>query len=152
LSDPDHLTTTQIDNLYAHWLGRQRKGLQAFVILNASPLHAASIAKKLEKSKASKKGKGKAKAYVEVGNSDESAAEDGNPDPGDGSDEEEERDDPPLKIGPPIGSRKMPSGSEEHASPEAGPSKTRDGASGSSGKGLAVNLVSFLKLKNSHYL
>jgi hypothetical protein len=59
LGDPDHITGFNIDSLYAHWLGRQQKGLEPFIMLNAGPLHAASKKKSL-------KAKGKAKAKAQV--------------------------------------------------------------------------------------
>jgi len=70
LSDPDHLKTFSVDALYIHWLGRQKKGLSPFIVLNAGPLHSMA-------SKKSKKDKGKGKQkYVEVSDDDDSGAED----------------------------------------------------------------------------
>jgi hypothetical protein len=64
LSDPDHYSAFKINSLYTHWLGRQDKGLQPFIILNANPRHGRFVKK-------SQKSKGKAKAeYIDV-NSEE---------------------------------------------------------------------------------
>jgi hypothetical protein len=71
LSDPDHLKTFQIEELYKHWLARQRKGLEPFVILNSSPQHGSS-----RKSQKSAKAKGKKKMeYVEVDDEQEGKSE-----------------------------------------------------------------------------
>jgi hypothetical protein len=81
LNDPDHYTAFKIDALYTHWMERQRKGLQPFVVLNASPHHGMSVKK-------SKKGKGKAKAdYVEVNSDDASVRGSGE----EGANEQEEK-------------------------------------------------------------
>lgn len=70
LMDPDHLTSSEIDSLYNHWAGRQRKGLQPFIILNASPQHAAFVKK-------SEKVKGKREIpYVEVSEDEDSEKDD----------------------------------------------------------------------------
>jgi hypothetical protein len=69
LSDPDHYSAFKIDSLYTHWLGRQNKGLQPFVVVNSSPKHE-KLLKKYQK------GKGKAKAdYVDVNDDDEEEEE-----------------------------------------------------------------------------
>lgn len=100
MSDPDHLTTWQINLLYAHWLKRQDERLAPLIILNASPIHAVSI-------KRSKKWKGKAKMeYVDVNTSDEDVTEEGD----DEEEEDEDMDDnvaPVTKYGPPAGKRKQ---------------------------------------------
>lgn len=88
LSDPDHLTGFKITALYNHWLGRQAKRLQPFIVLNASPNHWVSTTKTSE----DRKGKGKMK-YVEI---DDDADEEG---PGE-SDGDKELP-PAVKIGPP---------------------------------------------------
>jgi hypothetical protein len=99
LSDPDHLLASNIIALYRHWLGRQKKGLAPFIVLNPSPLHGLMIKK-------SEKAKGKKKAdYLDVSDDpvdkgddeeDEEEEED--------DDEDEDEDEPPapsLKFGPP---------------------------------------------------
>jgi hypothetical protein len=63
LSDPDHLNGYQIDSLYTHLLGRQRKGLAPFIVLKGSHQ---------EKPQKSAKAKGKRKAeYVDVSDAGE---------------------------------------------------------------------------------
>jgi hypothetical protein len=130
LSDPDHYSAFKIDSLYKHWLERQKKGLQPFVIVNPSPRHEKKV-------KRSHKGKAKAKAdWVDVnseGEQDEieqeqeeekEEEEQQEPDDDDFSDVNEEQSSatkyaPPLgpKIGPPIGRKK-----QFPVSPVAGPS------------------------------
>ena len=134
LSDPDHLTTLQINRLYTHWLKRQDEGLAPLIILNASPLHGASI-KKSEKSK----GKAKAKVgWVEVGDDEEEEEEEEllneqkeGGDEEEGEDDDEERNDDTnagtpavIKYGPPQGKKKQnPSSAQRTAnSAVAGPS------------------------------
>jgi hypothetical protein len=69
LSDPDYLPSVQINHLYAHWLKQQDQRLALLVILNASPLHGASI-------KRSEKGKAKAKVdWVDVTSDEEEEEE-----------------------------------------------------------------------------
>jgi hypothetical protein len=64
LGDPDHLGSFQIDSLYSHFLKRQSKGLQPFIILNSSPNHGKAT-------KMSEKARGKKKTeYVEVDTDD----------------------------------------------------------------------------------
>lgn len=140
LSDPDHLTTSQINLLYAHWLQRQYEGLPPLIILNASPLHGASM-KKSEKSKG--KGKGKV-GWVDVTTDGEEEEEEESQDEQneDGDGEEEEDDDegnedaggrknaatagtpPIIKYGPPQGKQKKKSSSAQQAANPAvaGPS------------------------------
>jgi hypothetical protein len=121
LSDPDHLTCSQINSLYHHWLGRQRKKLSPFVILNASPQH--QTIKTM-----SKKARGKRKMEHQEVDSDngegEESSKDEVEDEGELSskeetdEEEEEEEDVEmeevvtdynqgthqrLKIGPPVG-------------------------------------------------
>jgi hypothetical protein len=91
-------------SLYTHWLGRQRRKLPAFIVLNAGPHHRPAERK-------SEKAKGKRKVdWVEVGSDeeeetssteDEAAVEKELPedDTGSGVPEEAER---PLKYGPPV--------------------------------------------------
>ena len=139
LSDPDHLNSTQIEALYNHWIGRQKKKLSPFVILNAIPQHQRTVKK-------SSKAKGKRKMeYVEVGSNDEEVksedgeeqeeeeedqAEVGN-DPGDWEEFDEVKDEekevsPEPKYGPPIGMTKKYQPSTEldlRPNAAAGPSK-----------------------------
>jgi hypothetical protein len=91
LSDPDHITTFHIEALYHHWLGRQKKRLPPFIILNASPQHRSF--KKL-----SEKAKGKRKIdYVDVGDDDEDEdgdkKEDKEEEEGEEEEEEEDKED-----------------------------------------------------------
>ena len=111
--DPEHIPAPKIDSLYNHLLGRQRKKLPPFVILNPGPLHEKAATK-------SEKSKGKMKqAYVEVSTDGEEDKEgDEKDNDGDKEDDEgyEEDDDdvdregdvvkPPGKMGPPVGIRK----------------------------------------------
>jgi hypothetical protein len=94
LSDPDHLTAAQINELCNHWLARQRRGLAPFVVTNASPLHAVPA-------KPMKNGKGKEKMkYVHVNTDDESVVEEEE----DGNVRDEAEGEPQaLKYGPPTG-------------------------------------------------
>jgi hypothetical protein len=83
LGDPDYLPSVQINCLYAHWLKQQDQGLTLLVILNASPLHGASI-------KRSEKGKAKAKVdWVDV-TSDEEVEEEKEKEKKEEKEEEEE--------------------------------------------------------------
>ena len=43
LSDPDHLTSLQVNLLYGHWQKQQDKGLMPSIILNSSPVYGALI-------------------------------------------------------------------------------------------------------------
>ena len=86
LSDPDHLTGFKIDSLYAHWMGRQRKGLEPFVVLNANPQHG--------KSTKSLKAKGKSKAeWVNVDSDDDNDDDDDDDDDDDKDDDKVDNDD-----------------------------------------------------------
>jgi hypothetical protein len=131
LSDPDHLTGSQIETLYLHWRNRQQKKLSPFVILNASPQHQATV------KKMSAKAKGKRKIdYVPVSSSEDERDSDGEDgvDNGEGDDVEADQEDqeenevdeedqeekemtPPVKRGPP--NRKV----QKIQSPKAGSSK-----------------------------
>jgi hypothetical protein len=92
LSDPDHLKTPKIEQLYTHWLRRQDKGLKPFVVLNASP----NLGGNAKKSQKSEKAKGKGKMrYVDVGSDDGSVQEE-NEDNME-SDKEEEDDEDETK-------------------------------------------------------
>jgi hypothetical protein len=72
--------------LYRHWLGRQRRGLAPFIVLNPSPLHGPIVKK-------SDKGKGKKpQRYEDV--SDDPVDDDGEEEDGeDGNDDDVEDDD-----------------------------------------------------------
>ena len=62
LSDPDHLTVSNIIALYRHWLERQNRRLSPFIVLNAHPNHVVI----LKNSQKSQKDKGKQKMkYVD---------------------------------------------------------------------------------------
>lgn len=63
MGDPDHLPISKIFSLYSHLLGRQRRRLPPFVVLNAAPHHPVVDGKSQKSEKA--KGKQKAK-YVPV--------------------------------------------------------------------------------------
>jgi hypothetical protein len=87
LSDPDHLTSSQINSLYNHWLDRQNQGLEPFIIRNPNPSHRRKV-KKVPKAK----GKGKEKAsWVDVKTDDEDV----------GSELDDAVISPATKIGPP---------------------------------------------------
>lgn len=111
LSDPDHLTGFKISNLYNHWLRRQQKKLQPFIVLNSGPLHHMAAGK-------SEKGKGKKKVdWEEV-----STSSDG------GESENEDAVTNPPKFGPPRGAKsKTKPSTQLDASLEAGPSRTAPG-------------------------
>jgi hypothetical protein len=126
LSDPDHLTAFHIDALYVHWLGRQKKGLSPFVVINGGPHHRTSA-------KTSQKGKEKQKvAYVDVDTDDESVQDDE-----DDVVEEDEDDDveqaeteeeldpnvPAVKFGPPPSKKNRTERSTHLEDSVAGPSK-----------------------------
>jgi hypothetical protein len=49
LIDPDHITGMNINLLHNHWLQRQKKKLQPFVILNSGPLHRGLVGKSEKK-------------------------------------------------------------------------------------------------------
>lgn len=119
LSDPDHLNGSQIEALYRHWLRRQQKKLQPFVILNGSPQHQTSRGKVMNT-------KGKKKAdYVEVNTDEEEVKSVGGDNDGDDRDESDEENEDgeknisQLKRGPPIG---RPKNSLASTNPVAGPS------------------------------
>jgi hypothetical protein len=98
LGDPDHLTGFKISSLYNHWLGRQQKKLQPFIVLNAGPLYHTLVGKS-----ENPKGKKRKLEYVPVSSNE----------PSDEGKKEEEPDNvrnnvPPLKFGPPgAGSSKL---------------------------------------------
>ena len=116
LSDPDHLTSSQINSLYHHWLGRQQKKLSPFIILNASPQH--QTIKTM-----SKKARGKGKMEYQEVDSDNGEGEESSKDEVEeegelSSKEQMDEEDvemeevvtdyqqgthQPLKIGPPVG-------------------------------------------------
>lgn len=103
LMDPDHLTGFKITKLYNHWLLRQKKKKEPFIILKPGPLHQGMVKK-------SEKSKGKEKEYVPVSTDDEDGgdASDGGEgkknqsgfEGGEQSDKEDEEVSLP-KIGPP---------------------------------------------------
>jgi hypothetical protein len=96
LMDPEHITSFKTNDLYNHWLQRQRKKLTPFIILNSGPLHQGLVGK-------SEKGKGKRKIdYVQV-TTDEEDAELGGEDSEKDESESENEDGghPPPKFGPP---------------------------------------------------
>jgi hypothetical protein len=98
LSDPDHLQASNVIALYNHWLGRQKKGLTPFIVLNSSPLHG-PILKKSEKAKGKKKAE-----YVDVSDDPEVSSADKEEDDDEDEDDagvEEEDEAPALKFGPP---------------------------------------------------
>jgi hypothetical protein len=138
LGDPDHIKTFHIEALYRHWLDRQRKGLQPFVILNSSPQHGSS-----KKSQKSSKDKGKKKIeWVDVGD-DVDEMEDSEAEELDQGDVEMKSDEQSvdqdstdgsqisetasaLKFGPPTGKAKLIrplTQQPEDSPPVAGPSK-----------------------------
>ena len=135
MSDPDHLTAAKIDSLYAHWLGRQQKGLPPLVILNASPQH-------LVFKKKSVKAKGKKKAdYIEVDSDDGDNGEsgEGEEDAEERQEEEEEEEEDegvPLadKFGPPIGKKKSGLNQEPGPSKLSPSKKTPKGTKANGGK------------------
>ena len=148
LSDPDHLTMDKIDSLYIHLLGRQRNGLEPFIIINSSPAHPPAVKKSV-------KALGKRKAdYVDVGTDDDDGDEEVGTDDG-GADEEIRSS--PLKTGPPkkktrISSSAGPSTLQEAISPPTKPkkkeSKLPNVASGSnSRRGLRSNKVCLQVIK-----
>jgi hypothetical protein len=96
LSDPDHLQGTQIESLYSHWLGRQKKKLRPFIILNASPQHQFSVRKS-----AKAKGKKRQIDYVPVSTSGEEDSSGDDESNLDEEDREEGQISPPIKVGPP---------------------------------------------------
>lgn len=125
LSDPDHLTGTQIESLYLHWLGRQQKKLSPFIMLKASPQHQTTV-------RMSEKAKGKRKIpYHDVVTSDEGeGSRDGSDVPaGDENDEDEddkgeEEISPGVKRGPPNrNSMKKQHSSQKVGEPVASSSK-----------------------------
>jgi hypothetical protein len=98
LGDPDHLTGFKISSLYNHWLSRQQKKLQPFIVLNAGPLHH-TLVSKTEKPK----GKKRKLEYVPVSSnepSDEGEKEEGS--------DNARNDVPPLKFGPPGAGQSKP--------------------------------------------
>jgi hypothetical protein len=104
LGDPDHLTGSQINLLYHHWLGRQQKGLLPFEIINPGPNHEAAV----KKMSAKTKGKQKLR-YLDVStDEDKDEDEDENTESdredlrGGAMDSDEEEMALPPKIGPPI--------------------------------------------------
>jgi hypothetical protein len=114
LIDPDHLTGAQATSLYNHWLERQRKGLEPFIIINAGPLHAMPSQKPSN-------GKGRKKEkpqYLDVTTDEESVGDssaendcDAKTADVDAEEEEEEVDaeeEAPavVKYGPPISAKK----------------------------------------------
>ena len=116
--DPDHITAAKIDNLYSHFLDRQRNKLPPFIVLNPSPLHEPFMKKRSEKAKGKKK-----MEWEDVSTDDGEVSNDG----GDGG--EEEMDSRRLegarrgmKFGPPKG---VPLSSQPDQSQNqiAGPSK-----------------------------
>ena len=136
MSDPDHIPGSKISDLYSHWLGRERKRLPPFIVLNPGPLH-----QRLVQKSNSGKPKGKKKMqYLDV-SSDEDKSESEKGDDVDEEEEDEENEESedktdkesdeedetlPPKIGPPRGKRmKFPSSTqpEEDRSGAAGPSK-----------------------------
>jgi hypothetical protein len=115
LIDPDHITGMNINLLHNHWLQRQKKKLQPFVILNSGPLHRGLVGK-------SEKKKGKKKIdYVPV-SSDDGDGEDTGADGGESEDENDGR--PPPKFGPP--GRKQGRLAPDTPDNAPGPSKLRD--------------------------
>ena len=131
LIDPDHLNLVQVNALLNHWLDRQRKKLQPFIVLTASPLHQ-------QATKMSEKAKGKRKIpYEPVSDDDDDinpdgggSAGEGDGDEGDGSsvdsedDQDEEGEDrrqPPGRVGPPTGKRPR-SNLQGMTLPDVGPS------------------------------
>lgn len=96
LSDPDHLQGIQIESLYSHWLGRQKKKLRPFIILNASPQHQFSVRKS-----AKAKGKKRQIDYVPVSTSGEEESSGDDESNLDEEDREEGQISPPIKVGPP---------------------------------------------------
>jgi hypothetical protein len=94
LGDLDHLTGFKISSLYNHWLSRQQKKLQPFIVLNAGPLHHTLVAK-TEKPK----GKKTKLEYVPF-SSDEGENED--------ESDDGRKDVPPLKFGPPTAGPSKP--------------------------------------------
>jgi hypothetical protein len=100
LIDPDHLTGFKITNLYNHWLLRQKKKMEPFIILKPGPLHQGMVKK-------SEKSKGKQKEYDHVSTDDEDGGE-GKKEGGEQSDEEDDQEDEEVslpKIGPPRGKK-----------------------------------------------
>lgn len=118
LGDPDHLPAGQIYELYNHWLGRQRRQLPGFVILNPGPLHQAA---EVKPKKPRDKGKRKME-YVDVNTTDEEQKDD------DEMDDEVkfEKDFPTtFKYGPPKGKDAGPSkhpGNRQDSIPVPAPS------------------------------
>ena len=87
LSDPDHLTGSNIIALYHHWLERQNRWLSPFIVLNAHPNHVVI----LKNSQKSQKDKGKQKMeYVDDTEEDKEAEEEEEEGEEDEKEEEEE--------------------------------------------------------------
>ena len=87
LSDPDHLTGSNIIALYRHWLERQNRWLSPFIVLNAHPNHVVI----LKNSQKSQKDKGKQKMkYVDDTEEDKEAEEE---EEGEEDEKEEEEED-----------------------------------------------------------
>jgi hypothetical protein len=140
LSDPDHLKAFDIEALYSHMLGRQKKGLSPFIVLSASPQHVVIQKKKSQTSKkAGSKGKGKMR-YVEIDDMMDVDEEDKGKGEKKEEDSEEDREDLEAKVDEEGEEDEVEDEEAKEAQEVAPAKKVKEGSDGEEEMPLAVKI------------